>query len=95
MSLYRAFIAVEIPPEIHKAIDSKTAPLRAALGAGRVSAREVLARHPWAAPLMESRTEPGPETLGHHDAVLGFVQQELFDLGSELATPRNVVDGPG
>ena len=34
------------------------------------SAREVLARHPWAAPLMESRTSPGPETLGHHDAVI-------------------------
>lgn len=36
-----------------------------------VSARAALARHPWAAPLMESRTNPGPETLGHHDAVLG------------------------
>lgn len=35
------------------------------------SARAALARHPWAAPLMESRTNPGPETLGHHDAVLG------------------------
>ncbi len=34
------------------------------------SARRVLARHPWAAPLMESRTNPGPETLGHHEAVL-------------------------
>ena len=31
MSLLRAFIAVEIPPEIHQAIESKTAPLRAAL----------------------------------------------------------------
>ena len=31
MSLLRAFIAIEIPPEIHKAIESKTAPLRAAL----------------------------------------------------------------
>ena len=38
------------------------------------SAREVLARHPWAAPLMESRTNPGPETLGHHDAVLGCLR---------------------
>lgn len=35
------------------------------------SARAALRRHPWAAPLMESRTNPGPETLGHHDAVLG------------------------
>ncbi len=35
------------------------------------SAREVLARHPWAPPLMESRQDPGPATLRHHDAVLG------------------------
>jgi len=35
------------------------------------SAREALARHRWAAPLMESRTSPGPETLEHHNAVLG------------------------
>jgi AcrR family transcriptional regulator len=36
-----------------------------------ISARAVLARHPWAPPLMESRTSPGPATLAHHDAVLG------------------------
>lgn len=36
MSLLRAFIAVEIPPEIHKAIESKTAPLRAALDSSLV-----------------------------------------------------------
>ncbi len=35
-----------------------------------VSARNVLKRHPWAAPLMESRTSPGPENLGHHESVL-------------------------
>ena len=35
------------------------------------SARVVLGRHPWAAPLMEARTSPGPATLAHHDAVLG------------------------
>ena len=35
------------------------------------SAREVLRRHPWAIPLLESRTSPGPATLRHHDAVLG------------------------
>ena len=38
------------------------------------SARSVLARHPWAAPLMESRTSPGPATLRHHDAVLGCLR---------------------
>ena len=35
------------------------------------SARRVLRIHPWAIPLLESRTSPGPATLGHHDAVLG------------------------
>ena len=36
MSLLRAFIAVELPPEIHKAIESETAPLRAALDSSLV-----------------------------------------------------------
>ena len=35
------------------------------------SMREVLASHPWASPLMETRTNPGMATLVHHDAVLG------------------------
>lgn len=44
------------------------------------SAREVLARHPWAAPLMESRTAPGPATLRHHDAVLGCLRAGGFSI---------------
>lgn len=39
------------------------------------SARAVLRRHPWAAPLLESRRSPGPATLHHHDAVLGCLRQ--------------------
>lgn len=35
------------------------------------SAREVLGRHRWAPPLMESRRDPGPATLRHHDAMVG------------------------
>jgi AcrR family transcriptional regulator len=46
-------------------------PWRDAIRRRCLSAREVLVRHPWATPLMESRTSPGPETLRHHDAVLG------------------------
>lgn len=41
------------------------------------SARAVLARHPWAAGYMESRTTPGPATLLHHDAVLGCLRQAM------------------
>ncbi|MDH4118352.1 MAG: TetR/AcrR family transcriptional regulator [Acidimicrobiia bacterium] len=40
-----------------------------------VSARQVLRRHPWAAPLMESRTSPGPANLGHHEAVLSCLRR--------------------
>ncbi len=40
-----------------------------------MSARAALARHPWAAPLMESQTDPGPATLAHHDAVLGCLRR--------------------
>lgn len=46
-----------------------------------VSARQALRRHPWAVPLMESRTSPGPETLRHHDAVLASL------MGGGLPTP--------
>ena len=42
------------------------------------SARQVLRRHPWAIPLLESRTSPGPATLRHHDAVLGTLRAGGF-----------------
>lgn len=47
---------------------------KAALRHRCISMREVLSRHPWAAPLMESRTSPGSATLRHHDAVLGCLR---------------------
>jgi AcrR family transcriptional regulator len=40
-----------------------------------VSMHEVLLRHPWAPPLMESRRSPGPALLHHHDAVLGCLRR--------------------
>lgn len=42
------------------------------------SARAVLRRHRWAIGLLESRTHPGPETLRHHDAVLGTLRAAGF-----------------
>jgi AcrR family transcriptional regulator len=33
----------------------------------------VLLAHPWAVPLLDSRTSPGPATLGHLDALLGVL----------------------
>jgi AcrR family transcriptional regulator len=42
------------------------------------SARLVLRSHPWAVPLLESRTSPGAATLAHHDAVLGTLRAAGF-----------------
>lgn len=44
------------------------------------SARVVLARHPWATPLLDGRTSPGPATLRHHDAVIGCLRGAGFSL---------------
>ncbi|MEU5158171.1 TetR/AcrR family transcriptional regulator [Streptomyces sp. NPDC020875] len=44
------------------------------------SARTVLGRHPWAVPLLDSRTRPGPATLRHHDAVLGALRGGGFSV---------------
>lgn len=49
-----------------------------------VSARAVLARHPWALGLMESREDPGPATLAHHDAVIGNLRANGFSLRMAL-----------
>ncbi|HEY3058538.1 MAG TPA: TetR/AcrR family transcriptional regulator [Chloroflexota bacterium] len=45
-----------------------------------VTARAVLARHPWAIGLLESRNRPGAATLGHHDAVLGCLREAGFSI---------------
>ena len=46
-----------------------------------ISVREVLAAHPWAVGLMESRTNPGPANLRHHDAVIGSLRNAGFPIG--------------
>lgn len=48
-----------------------------------ISAREVLARHPWAVGLMESRARAGPATLRYIDAVIGSLLSGGF--GTDLA----------
>ena len=66
------FAEIDLPPDD---TDWKTAMRQRA-----VSARSVLARHSWAIPLMESRTNPGPETLRHHDAVVGTMRRAGFSI---------------
>jgi AcrR family transcriptional regulator len=45
-----------------------------------LSARRVLRVHPWAIPLLQSRTNPGRATLRHHDAVIGALRAAGFSL---------------
>lgn len=45
-----------------------------------VSVRGALARHRWAIGLMESRSNPGPANLRHHDAVLGNLRAAGFSV---------------
>ena len=44
------------------------------------SARRALRRHSWAIGLLESRKNPGPATLRHHDAVLGTLRGAGFSV---------------
>ena len=64
------FAEIDLPPP---GMEWKTAMRRRA-----ISARDVLVRHPWAIGLMESRTQPGPANLRHHDAVLGSLRGAGF-----------------
>jgi hypothetical protein len=66
------FGEIGLPP---RGADWKTAMRRRAISAG-----EVLARHPWAIGLMESRSTPGPATLRHHDAVIGCLREAGFSI---------------
>ena len=54
---------------------------RTAMRERAVSVRSALIRHPWATPLMQSRTAPGPATLHHHDTVIGTLRGAGFSVG--------------
>ena len=66
------FSEIELPP-----VD---ADWRSAMRDRAISARSALARHPWATPLMQSRTNPGPATLRHHDSVIGSLRRAGFSI---------------
>jgi len=53
---------------------------RPAMRQRAASARRALNRHPWATALMSSRTNPGPATLRHHDAVIGTLRAGGFSV---------------
>jgi AcrR family transcriptional regulator len=45
-----------------------------------ISVRDVLLRHRWAIGLMESRSNAGPASLRHHDAMIGNLRAAGFDI---------------
>lgn len=79
----RAFEEIELPAE--------DVQWRAAMTLRARSAREALLRHPWAVPLLDSRSDPGPATLQHHNAVLGHLRRGGFTV-AEAAQAFAVLD---
>ena len=78
------FDEIELPAD--------SADWKAAMRQRALSARQVLARHPWAITLMESRTAPGPATLRHREAVMACLHKAGFSV--EMATHANwLLDG--
>jgi AcrR family transcriptional regulator len=65
------YAEIELPPEDRPWVEAMRIRCR--------SARAVLARHPWATALMESRTNPGAATLQHHDSVIGCLRRAGMD----------------
>ncbi|MGV8897159.1 MAG: TetR/AcrR family transcriptional regulator [Rhodoglobus sp.] len=66
------FEEIDLPPE--------EANWQSAMRQRAVSARQVLARHPWAIGLMESRTSPGPANLRHREAVTACLRKAGFSV---------------
>jgi AcrR family transcriptional regulator len=73
------FAEIELPPE--------EADWQSAMRRRAGSARQVLARHPWAISLMESRTSPGPANLRHREAVTACLRRAGFSV--PMATHAN------
>jgi AcrR family transcriptional regulator len=68
----RVFSEIDLP--------SSDADWKTAMRQRAISLCEVLSRHRWAIGLMESRRNPGPANLRHHDAVIGSLRAGGFDM---------------
>ncbi len=66
---------------------SAEADWQSAMRGRAISARQVLARHPWAIGLMESRTTPGPANLRHREAITACLRTAGFSV--VMATHAN------
>jgi AcrR family transcriptional regulator len=75
---------IELPPE--------ESDWQSAMRQRAASARQALARHPWALGLLESRTSAGPANLRHHEAVTACLRRAGFPV--LMATHANwLLDG--
>ena len=73
------FAEIELPPA--------EADWQSAMRQEAASTRQILARHPWATSLMESRTSPGPANLRHREAVTACLRRAGFSV--VMATHAN------
>ncbi|HEX2754736.1 MAG TPA: TetR/AcrR family transcriptional regulator C-terminal domain-containing protein [Candidatus Limnocylindrales bacterium] len=73
-------------------LPSSGADWRTAMRRRAISLRDVLSRHRWAIGLMESRVNPGPASLRHHDAVIGCLRAAGFDM-ELVAHAYSLLDG--
>lgn len=79
----RVFAEIEVPRDPR---DWRDAMRRRA-----VSVHDALRRHPWAIGLMESRAQPGPATLAHHDQMVGILLAAGFN-GRRATRLYNLLD---
>ena len=79
----RVFAEIDVPADARD--------WRDALRRRAVSAHAALRRHPWAIALMESRSQPGPATLGHHDAMVALLFRAGFN-GRGATRVYNLLD---
>ncbi|WP_415857259.1 TetR/AcrR family transcriptional regulator [Sinomonas sp. G460-2] len=83
MSLYhhvpnKTALLDEMVDSVFAEISLPSGDWRSGLGARARSQRAALHRHPWALPLLESRSTPGLANLRHHDTVLGYLRGAGF-----------------
>lgn len=53
---------------------------RTAMSERAISTRNVLSLHPWASSMMQSRPNPGPALLRHHNWVIGTLRNAGFSI---------------
>lgn len=61
-------------------LPSPDRPWRAAMTERADSTRAAITTHPWALGLIGSRRNPGPALIGHHEATLGCLRANGFDV---------------